>query len=59
MRDEVVEVVEAYIEAVRRNDASLVALHPDVIGFAEHTHVVNRQIVFVRGSTAFGRRQPG
>ena len=102
MRDETIEVVEAYIEAVRRNDASLLSLHPDMIGefptntyrgaasflqalepfarivkaiavrrlivdgehcvalldidtvfgpipFAEHIHVVNRQIVFVRG----------
>ena len=102
MRDQVVNVVEQYIDAVRRNDPSNLPLHPEVIGefpmntyrgaesflkgldpfsrivkhievfrlvvdgehcvailnidtifglipFAEHIHVVNEQIVSVRG----------
>jgi hypothetical protein len=102
VRDQVISVVERYIEAVRRNDPSNLPLHPDVIGefpmntyrgaesflgalepfssivkhiqvvrlivdgehcvailnidtifglipFAEHIHVVNGQIVSVRG----------
>ena len=32
MRDEVVQVVHKYIDAVRRNDASNLPLHPEVIG---------------------------
>jgi hypothetical protein len=32
MTDSVVKVVENYIEAVRTNEPSLVALHPDVVG---------------------------
>ena len=31
MRDEVIRIVEAYIEAVRSNDATLLPLHPDII----------------------------
>lgn len=31
MRDEVIRVVEAYIDAVRRNDADNLPLHPDVV----------------------------
>lgn len=102
MREQVIQIVESYIDAVRRNDPSVVSLHPDVVGefptntyrgaaaflqalepfsrlvkridvlrlvvdgehcvailnidtvfgpipFAEHIHVVNGQIVFVRG----------
>src|SRR6266542_1921292 len=32
MRDEVVQVVHKYIDAVRRNDPSNLPLHPEVIG---------------------------
>ena len=32
MRDEVVQVVSRYIDAVRRNDPSNLPLHPEVIG---------------------------
>jgi len=32
MRDEVVHVVQKYIDAVRRNDPSNLPLHPEVIG---------------------------
>ena len=32
MREQVIQVVEEYIEAVRRNDASALPLDPDVIG---------------------------
>ena len=32
MRDEVIGVVEKYIDAVRRNDPTHLPLHPDVIG---------------------------
>jgi len=32
MRDEVVQVVDKYIDAVRRNDPSNLPLHPEVIG---------------------------
>ena len=102
MREQVIQVVGQYIEAVRQKDASALPLHPDavcefptntyrgaasfrkglddfarimksidvvrlvvdgahcvalvnidtvfgIIPFAEHIHVVNRQIVFVRG----------
>jgi limonene-1,2-epoxide hydrolase len=102
VREQTVQVVEAYINAVRSNDASAAPLHPDVLGefptntyrgaepfrqslqpfarmvkrvdvlrlvadgehcvalleldtvfgripFAEHIHVVNGQIVYVRG----------
>ncbi len=102
MRDEVIGVVQKYIDAVRRNDPTDLSLHPDVIGvfpmntyrgadafvqalesfakivkdievlrlvvdgehcvailsidttfgpipFAEHIHVVNGQILSVRG----------
>jgi limonene-1,2-epoxide hydrolase len=102
MREQTVQVVDTYINAVRNNDASAAPLHPDVVGefptntyrgaesfrqslepfarivkridvvrlvadgehcvalleietvfgrmpFAEHIHVVNGQIVFVRG----------
>lgn len=102
MREQVIEVVTKYIDAVRRNDAAAAPLHADVIGefptntyrgaesfrqalepfalmvkhievlrlvvdgehcvallhfdtvfgpvpFAEHIHVVNSEIVFVRG----------
>ncbi|HEY4932476.1 MAG TPA: nuclear transport factor 2 family protein [Terriglobales bacterium] len=31
MRDDVIRVVEAYINAVRRNDAEGLPLHPDVV----------------------------
>jgi SnoaL-like domain len=31
MRDEVIRVVETYIDAVRRNDADALRLHPDVV----------------------------
>lgn len=31
MRDDVIRIVEAYIEAVRSNDATSLPLHPDVI----------------------------
>ena len=31
MREEVIRVVEAYIDAVRRNDADGLPLHPDVL----------------------------
>ena len=31
MRDDVIRVVETYIDAVRRNDAAAVPLHPDVV----------------------------
>jgi hypothetical protein len=31
MRDEVIRVVETYIDAVRRNDADDLPLHPDVV----------------------------
>jgi hypothetical protein len=31
MREEVVQVVETYIDAVRRNDADALPLHPDVV----------------------------
>ena len=101
MREQTIHVVESYIDAVRRNDAAALPLHPDVIGefplntyrgadafreavepfaqilksidilrliadgehcvaildidtiyghipFAEHIHVVNREIVSVR-----------
>ena len=102
MREQVIEVVERYIDAVRRNDAAALPLHPDAvcefptntyrgaasfgqaldefarimkgievirlvvdgehcvaivnidtifgpIPFAEHIHVVNREIVSIRG----------
>lgn len=102
MRDQVLHVVETYIDAVRRNDAAVIPLHPDAIfsfplntyrgadsfrealapfhrilksievlrlvidgehcvalllidtvfgpiPFAEHIHVVNGQIVAIRG----------
>lgn len=32
MREETIQVVDTYIEAVRRNDTSNLPLHPDVIG---------------------------
>jgi hypothetical protein len=31
MRDDVIRVVETYIDAVRRNDANGLPLHPDVV----------------------------
>jgi hypothetical protein len=31
MREEVIQVVETYIDAVRRNDAGALPLHPDVV----------------------------
>lgn len=31
MRDEVIRIVEKYIDAVRRNDADALPLHPDVV----------------------------
>jgi hypothetical protein len=31
MRDEVIRIVEAYIEGVRKNDIEAVPLHPDVV----------------------------
>jgi ketosteroid isomerase-like protein len=31
MREHVIQVVEKYIDAVRRNDASALPLHPDVV----------------------------
>ncbi len=31
MREDVIRVVEAYIDAVRRNDAEALPLHPDVV----------------------------
>jgi len=31
MRDDVIRVVETYIDAVRRNDADALPLHPDVV----------------------------
>ncbi len=31
MRDDVIRVVETYIDAVRRNDAESLPLHPDVV----------------------------
>jgi len=100
MREQVIQVVEQYIDAVRHNDASALPLHPDavcefptyrgaasfrkglddfarimksievirlvvdgehcvaivnidtvfgVIPFAEHIHVADGQIVFIRG----------
>jgi len=102
MREPVISVVNKYIDAIRRNDAAAVPLHPEMIGefptntyrgavafrealepfsravnrievlrlivedehcvalleldtiyglipFAEHIHVVNDEIVFVRG----------
>jgi hypothetical protein len=102
MRERVIQVVNKYIDAIRRNDAAAVPLHPEMIGefptntyrgavafreglepfsrivnridvlrlivegehcvalleidtvygsipFAEHIHVVNDEIVFVRG----------
>jgi hypothetical protein len=32
MREQVVQVVNKYIDAIRRNDASAVPLHPEMIG---------------------------
>jgi ketosteroid isomerase-like protein len=32
MREQTIQVVEQYIDAVRRNDASNLPLHPDMIG---------------------------
>lgn len=32
MREQVVQVIESYIEAVRRNDAGALPLHPEVVG---------------------------
>lgn len=32
MREHVLQVVNTYIDAIRRNDASAVPLHPDMIG---------------------------
>ncbi len=102
MREQVLQVVEQYIDAVRRNEAAALPLHPDVVGefptntyrgaaayragldpfvkivkridvkrlvvddehcvvlleidtvfglipFAEHIHVLNGQVVFIRG----------
>jgi hypothetical protein len=31
MREHVIQVVEKYIDAVRRNDASALPLHPDAV----------------------------
>jgi ketosteroid isomerase-like protein len=31
MREQVIEVVQTYIDAVRRNDSSALPLHPDVV----------------------------
>ncbi len=31
MREDVIRVVEAYIDAVRRNDAEALPLHPDIV----------------------------
>ena len=60
MREQVIHAVNMYIDAVRRNDASAAPLHPDMIAefptntyhgavSFRHIHVVNREIVFVRG----------
>jgi ketosteroid isomerase-like protein len=45
MRDQVIQVVERYIDAVRRNDAAALPLHPDVVSeFPTNTY---------RGAEAF------
>jgi hypothetical protein len=31
MREQVIQIVEQYIDAVRRNDAAALPLHPDVV----------------------------
>jgi hypothetical protein len=54
MRDEVIAVVEKYIDAVRRNDATKLPLHPDMIGvFPTNTYVGAE--AFVRALEPFSR----
>ena len=44
MRDRVIQVVEQYLDAVRRNDASALPLHPDAVCvFPTNTYRVLRR----------------
>jgi hypothetical protein len=54
MREQVIDVVERYIDAVRRNDASALPLHPDAIcEFPTNTY---RDVVsFRQGLDRFAR----
>ena len=51
MREQVIQVVEQYIDAVRRNDASALPLHPDAVcEFPTNTYRALRR--FSGGSTS-------
>ena len=54
MREQVVQVVEAYIDAVRRNDVSALPLHPDAVcEFPTNTY--RGASSFSKGLEAFAR----
>jgi hypothetical protein len=54
MREQVVQVVEAYIDAVRRNDVSALPLHPDAVcEFPTNTY--RGAASFSKGLEAFAR----
>lgn len=52
MRDDVIRVVEAYIDAVRRNDANSLPLHPDAV-FTSPLNVYRGIAAFREGLAAF------
>jgi hypothetical protein len=52
MRDEVIRVVEAYIDAVRRNDADSLPLHPDAL-FTSPLNVYRGIAAFRKGLAEF------
>jgi ketosteroid isomerase-like protein len=54
MREQVIQVVERYIDAIRRNDVSSLPLHPDAVcEFPTNTY--RGAASFSKGMEAFGR----
>jgi len=54
MREQVIDVVERYIDAVRRNDASALPLHPDAI-CEFPTNIYRGVVSFRQGLDRFAR----